>query len=48
MLETLESIIAKKLNFHTIDHQLKVYGYCRKCQEKMKAAGEPIGPTYHA
>ena len=48
MLETLESIIAKKLNFHTIDHQLKLYGYCRKCQEKMKAAGEPIGPTHHA
>ena len=48
MLETLESIIAKKLNFHTIDHQLKVYGYCRKCQEKMKAAGEPIGPTHYA
>lgn len=37
MLETLESIIAKKLNFKTIDHQLIVYGYCGDCQEKMKA-----------
>lgn len=37
MLETLESIIAKKLNFHTTDHQLKVYGYCSDCYEKRKA-----------
>lgn len=35
MLETLESIIAKKLNFKTIDHQLKVYGYCGNCQKNM-------------
>ena len=40
MLETLESIIAKKLNFRTIDHQLKVYGYCGECQEKMKEEEE--------
>ena len=36
MLETLESIIAKKLNFHTTDHQLKVYGFCGECHEKAK------------
>ena len=35
MLETLESIIANKLNFKTIDHQLKVYGYCGNCQKNM-------------
>lgn len=40
MLETLESIIAKKLNFRTLDHQLKVYGYCGDCQDKMKAEEE--------
>ncbi len=38
MLETLESIIAKKLNFRTIDHQLKVYGYCSDCQNHMSEA----------
>ena len=38
MLETLESIIAKKLNFRTIDHQLKVYGYCSDCQNHMTEA----------
>ena len=38
MLETLESIIAKKLNFRTIDHQLKVYGYCSDCQAHMTPA----------
>ena len=37
MLETLESIIAKKLNFHTTDHQLKVYGFCGDCHEAAKA-----------
>lgn len=40
MLETLESIIAKKLNFRTLDHQLKVYGYCGDCQELLKAEEE--------
>ena len=38
MLETLESIIAKKLNCHTTDHQLKVYGFCGECHEKAKQA----------
>ena len=37
MLETLESIIAKKLNFHTTDHQLKAYGFCGDCHEAAKA-----------
>lgn len=37
MLEALESIIAKKLNFHTTDHQLKVYGFCGDCHEAAKA-----------
>ena len=39
MLETLESIIEKKLNFKTIDHQLKVYGYCGKCRTLMESEG---------
>ena len=32
LLETLETIIEKKLNFKTLDHQLKVYGYCSDCR----------------
>lgn len=40
LLETLETIIEKKLNFKTLDHQLKVYGYCSDCQREMEAKGE--------
>ena len=40
LLETLESILAKRLHFQTVDHQLKVYGYCEECQKKRKAAAE--------
>ena len=34
LLETLETILEKRLHFHTVDHQLKVYGYCEACQKK--------------
>ena len=34
LLETLETILEKRLHFHTVDHQLKVYGYCEDCQKK--------------
>ncbi len=37
LLETLESILQKRLQFHTVDHQLKVYGYCDECEKKRKA-----------
>jgi Fur family ferric uptake transcriptional regulator len=37
LLETLETILYKRLHFQTVDHQLKVYGYCEECQEKRKA-----------
>ncbi len=40
LLETLETIIEKKLNFKTLDHQLKVYGYCSDCQHEMEEKGE--------
>ncbi len=39
LLETLETILEKRLHFHTVDHQLKVYGYCEECEAKRKAAG---------
>ncbi|MCH4166798.1 MAG: transcriptional repressor [Megasphaera sp.] len=37
LLETLESILQKRLHFETVDHQLKVYGYCEECQKKRAA-----------
>ncbi len=32
LLEALESVIEKKNGFEIVDHQLKFYGYCRKCR----------------
>ncbi|MDA8233240.1 MAG: Fur family transcriptional regulator [Clostridia bacterium] len=32
LLESLETAIAKKSGFKIIDHQLKFYGFCGKCQ----------------
>lgn len=32
LLETLETAISRKSQFRITDHQLKFYGYCRKCQ----------------
>ena len=34
LLETLETVIARKSNFAIVDHQLKFYGYCQECQNK--------------
>lgn len=36
LLESLEAIISKKNGFKIIDHQLKFYGYCAKCQQAEK------------
>ena len=33
LLEDLETNIAQKSGFVVIDHQLKMYGYCEKCQK---------------
>ncbi|MFZ5943518.1 MAG: Fur family transcriptional regulator [Bacillota bacterium] len=33
LLESLETIITKKNGFKVKDHQLKFYGYCKKCQD---------------
>lgn len=52
LLETLESILQKRLHFQTIDHQLKVYGYCEECQkiraEEAKAEEERIAAREEA
>lgn len=34
LLENLEDHIEKETGFHVMDHELKFYGQCRKCQEK--------------
>lgn len=34
LLESLEAAIAKKTGFQVVDHQLKLFGYCSKCQNK--------------
>lgn len=34
LLETLETVIARKSNFVIVDHQVKFYGYCQECQNK--------------
>ena len=33
LLESLEAVIAKRNKFKVMDHDLKFYGYCRKCEE---------------
>lgn len=32
LLEALETTIQKKNRFEIVDHQLKFYGYCKKCK----------------
>ncbi len=34
LLETLETVIARKSNFIIVDHQVKFYGYCQECQDQ--------------
>jgi len=35
LLETLEDLIETKNEFKVLDHDLKFYGYCKKCLEKL-------------
>ena len=37
LLETLAAILQKRLQFHTVDQQRKVYGYCAECETKRDA-----------
>lgn len=34
MLETLETRIQDSMNFKVVDHEVKLYGYCKECQQK--------------
>ncbi|MDP4125502.1 MAG: Fur family transcriptional regulator [Bacillota bacterium] len=33
LLESLEAVIIKRNKFKVMDHDLKFYGYCQKCEE---------------
>ena len=33
LLESLEALIAKRIGFHVVDHQLKVFGFCKDCNK---------------
>ena len=35
MMEGLETEIEKKTGFHVIDHEVKLYGYCKECGGKL-------------
>ncbi|KLU62876.1 ferric uptake regulation protein [Peptococcaceae bacterium CEB3] len=35
LLESLETMIAKRNKFKVVDHVLKFYGYCSRCQEEL-------------
>lgn len=33
LLETLEKTISEETGFQIMDHELKIYGHCKKCQQ---------------
>ena len=35
LLENLEAAVEDRLGFAVVDHEVKLYGYCRDCREKM-------------
>ncbi len=35
LLESLETVIQKRNGFKVVDHDLKFYGYCKKCQSTL-------------
>lgn len=36
LLETLEEFIQETDGFQVVDHEVKLYGYCKECQQKMR------------
>ena len=40
LLEDLEEEIQTKYHFKILDHSVKFYGYCSKCQEEMEKQEE--------
>jgi len=40
LLEQLEDRIRKTMDFYVVNHEVKLYGYCKKCQDKIKEEKE--------
>lgn len=36
LLENLEAAVEERLGFAVVDHEVKLYGYCRDCRVKME------------
>lgn len=36
LLETLEQRISEAMDFQVVDHEVKLYGYCRECRNNLK------------
>ena len=36
LLENLEAAVEERLGFDVVDHEVKLYGYCRDCRVKME------------
>ncbi len=36
LLDNLEQSLMERLGFLVVDHEVKLFGYCRSCREKMK------------
>lgn len=36
LLESLEAVIYKRIKFKVVDHDLKFFGYCQKCQSTLE------------
>ncbi len=36
LLETLEQKIQESMDFEVVDHEVKMFGYCRNCREEMQ------------
>lgn len=37
LLDDLEETLEKTMGFHVVDHEVKLYGYCRECNNKVNA-----------
>lgn len=42
LLEQLECRIRDKMDFKVVNHEVKLYGYCSQCQQKMEENRQPL------
>ena len=36
LLETLEKAVYDRMGFTVVDHEVKLYGYCKECRKKFE------------